>query len=79
MIAVGGQLQSPYGLLTLAPLQKRDSMQDNNNTVSELNFPFEAVQKMEYISDMNERIVLIGALGQEEIEITIMKTVKFCE
>ena len=39
MIAVGGQLQSPYGLLTLAPLQKRDSMQDNNNTVSELNSP----------------------------------------
>ena len=39
MIVVGGQLQSPYGLLTLAPLKKRDSMQDNNNTVSELNSP----------------------------------------
>ena len=31
-----GQLQSPYGLLTLAPLAKRQSIQVNINSASEL-------------------------------------------
>jgi len=39
MIAAGGQLQSPYGLLTLAPQLKRGSKKDNINTVSELISP----------------------------------------
>jgi len=31
-----GQFQSPYGLLTLAPLAKRQSVQVNINSASEL-------------------------------------------